>query len=306
MRPKQRGSRISPYAAGAYSILSGVRALQTAESSFDLVLAYPQWQGSGRAEHLRRGAQAAAEVCRRFGPLAQVSDAGEGLARDGIHRWTAILEQFRSAQAILDEKRPRRVLTAGGDCACDIAVIDYLHRQYPDLTVLWVDAHLDANTVETTPSGNFHGMPVAAIMGSAPADLQPLLSAPLPPSRFRYVAAHVGDDGDWAFQRDKGLTWLEPGQAMPGLAMSAQSGPGPVHIHFDLDALDPTEFPHLAYPDGKLSTQAGLDLVRMIAASGRLVGLTITEFAPADQRGAEEGSHFLARLCEEAAARVDL
>lgn len=270
--------------------------MHDAHGKFDLVLSYPQWQGSGRPQDLRRGARAAAEVCRRYGPLVQVPDAGEGEARGGINRWTAVLEQFRAAQAILDEKRPRRLLTAGGDCACDIAVIDYLHRQYPDLTVVWVDAHLDANTADTSPSGNFHGMPVAALMGSAPADLQPLLSTPLPPAQFRYVSAHLGDEGDWAFQRDNGLAWLEPGQPAPG------GRAGPVHIHFDLDALDPAEFPHVAYPDGKLPIEDGLALVRAVAATGMLVGLTITEFAPADRRGAAEGGRLLERLCEAAGA----
>jgi arginase len=266
--------------------------MQGADGSFDLVLSYPQWQGSGRSENLRRGAHAAAGVCRRYGPLAQVADAGEGESSGGINRWTAILEQFRSARTILDQKRPRRLLTAGGDCACDIAVIDYLYRQYPDLTVVWVDAHLDANTVDTTPSGNLHGMPVAAIMGSAPAGLEPLLSTPLPPTQFRYVSAHLGDEGDWAFQRKHGLSWLEPGQSVSG----------PIHVHFDLDALDPAQFPHVAYPDGKLSIEAGLALVRTLAATGMLVGLTITEFAPADETGADEGGRFLGRLCEAAGA----
>ena len=269
------------------------------DDGFDLVLAYPQWQGSGRHRDLRRGAQAAAEVCGRYGPLAQVPDAGEGEAGDGVNRWTAILAQFRSAQAILERSRPRRILTAGGDCACDVAVIDYLHRQHPDLTVIWVDAHLDANTVDTSPSGNFHGMPVAAILGSAPAGLQPLLSAPLPPTQFRYVSAHVGDDGDWAFQRDNGLVWLDAAQAASGMPAS-----GPMHIHLDLDALDPARFPHVAYPDGALAPEAGVGVVRAAAATGRLVGLTITEFAPADARGAEDGSRFIAQLCEAATAAV--
>lgn len=257
---------------------------------FDLVLSYPQWQGSGRSQHLRRGAAAAAEVCRRYGPLAQVPDAGEGEARGGINRWTAILEQFRSAQEILEAYRPRRILTAGGDCACDVAVIDYLHRQYPDLTVVWVDAHLDANTADTSPSGNFHGMPVAALLGSAPAELRGSLGAPLRATQFRYVSAQTGDPGDWAFQREHGLGWLEPGQPVSGR----------VHVHFDLDVFDPAEFPHLAYLDGKLPVDTGVELVRAIAASGTLVGLTITEFAPADARGAEEGGRVIARLCEAA------
>ena len=267
--------------------------MQTGDGAFDLVLSYPQWQGSGRPENLRRGAAATAEVCGHYGPLVQVPDAGEGEARGGINRWTAILEQFRSARAILDDKQPDRLLTAGGDCACDVAVIDYLHRRYPDLTVIWVDAHLDANTAETSPSGNFHGMPVAALMGSAPADLQALLSTPLSPARFHYISAHLGDEGDWDFQRDKGLSWLDADTAVGG----------PIHIHFDLDSLDPAAFPHLAYPEGNLSLEAGIAVVRSAARSGTLVGLTITEFAPADEAGAKDGSRFIDCLCAAAAEK---
>ena len=125
------------------------------DSNFDLVLSYPQWQGSGRSENLIRGADAAAQVCGQYGTLASVPSAGIGEASNGINRWTAILEQFRAAQAILNDRQPRRVLTAGGDCACDIAVIDYLHNRYPDLTVIWVDAHLDANSPSTLPAATF-------------------------------------------------------------------------------------------------------------------------------------------------------
>jgi arginase len=258
---------------------------------FDLVLAYPQWQGSGRSENLRRGAAAAAQVCGDYGPTAHVSDTGEGEAVGGVNRWTAILEQFHDAQAILRTHDPRRVLTAGGDCACDVAVIDHLLRRHPDLTVVWVDAHLDANTPETSPSGSFHGMPVAMLMGDGPPDLASRLGAPLSPSRFRYVSAQLGDPGDWAFQQARGLRWLEPGEALSG----------PVHIHFDLDALDPAEFPHLAYPEGCLATDDGLALVRTIAAGADLVGLTITEFAPVNDAAALDGGRFIRRLCEAAA-----
>jgi hypothetical protein len=51
----------------------------------------------------------------------------------------------------------------------------------------------------------------------------------------------------------------------------------------------------VAYPDGRLSTEAGL--VREAAASGTLVGLAITESAPIDERGALDGSRFIERLC---------
>jgi len=262
---------------------------QTLSSSFDLAMSYPQWQGSGRARHLPQGAQTAASVCSRFAPLAQISDAGAGETVGGINHWTAIVDQFRQAQEILARERPRRILTAGGDCACDVAVIDYLHGLYSDLTVIWVDAHFDANTQTSTPSGNFHGMPVAAIMGHAPNEMQALLKYPLPPSQFRYFTVHIGDDGDKAFSLKNALRWWDP---------SSENFSGPIHIHFDLDALIPAEFPHVAYPDGNLGTSAGLDIVGKLARDGDVVGLTITEFAPVDTEAAVEGGRYIAELCE--------
>lgn len=268
--------------------------MQPNSNAFDLALAYPQWQGSGRHQHLARGAVAAAAVCARFAPLAQqvpVSAAeGDG---HGVRRWNAILEQFRGAQELLARSGARRVLTAGGDCAVDIAVIDYLHRVHPGLSVIWIDAHLDANTPETSPSGSFHGMPVAAILGRAPAPMRALLSAPIDPARFRYFGIHVGDDGDWALRRELDLQTLDPVR-LPN---------GPVHIHFDLDVLEPAEFPYLAYTDGDLRIDDAVALVRRIADAGDLVGLTLTEFSPANEQDAQEGARVIARLCEAALRR---
>lgn len=262
-------------------------------NAFDLVLAYPQWQGSGRHRNLARGAAAAAAVCARFAPLQRVPvSAAEGDAH-GVRRWNAILEQFRDAQNILARSGAKRVLTAGGDCAVDIAVIDHLHRTHPQLTVIWIDAHLDANTPETSPSGSFHGMPVAAVLGRAPAPMRSLMGAPLDPGRLRYFGIHVGDEGDWALRRELDLQTLDPTQ-LPD---------GPVHIHFDLDVLEPSEFPYLAYTDGDLRVDDAVALVRRIAEAADLVGLTLTEFSPADALEAEQGSGVIARLCEAALRR---
>jgi arginase len=154
--------------------------------------------------------------------------------------------------------------------------------------VIWIDAHLDANTPETSPSGNFHGMPVSAILGRAPEPMRRLLGIPLDPARFHYFGVRVGDDGDWALQRELGLQMLDPQTTLGG----------PVHIHFDLDVLDPREFPFLAYPDGGLGIEDAIALVRRIARDADVVGLTVTEFAPSDDDEARLGSRVIARLCE--------
>jgi arginase len=255
---------------------------------FELSLSYPQWQGSGRNENLPRGAAAAAAVCGQYAPLVRVPLDDDAEDAHGVRRWESIFAQFRSAQDILVRSGARRVLTAGGDCAVDVAVIDYLLGMHPDLRVVWIDAHLDANTPGTSPSGNFHGMPVSAILGRAPEPMQPFLGAPLDPARFHYFGIRVGDDGDWALQRELDLKVLEPQAPIDG----------PVHIHFDLDVLDPREFPYVAYPEGGLAIEDAIALVSRIAREADVVGLTITEFAPTDDNEVREGSQVIARLCE--------
>ncbi|MGH8028126.1 MAG: arginase family protein [Pseudoxanthomonas sp.] len=263
--------------------------MRSTQMPFDLSLAYPQWQGSGRHENLPRGAAAAAAVCGKYAPLVRVPLGGND-AEDahGVRRWEAIFAQFRSAQDILARSGAKRVLTAGGDCAVDVAVIDYLNGMHPSLQVIWVDAHLDANTPATSPSGNFHGMPVSAILGRAPEPMRPFLGAPVDPARFHYFGIRVGDDGDWALQRELDLKLLDAKKPIGG----------PVHIHFDLDALDPREFPYVAYPDGALGVEDAIALVGRIAREADVVGLTVTEFAPSDENEVREGSAVIARLCE--------
>jgi len=257
---------------------------------FDLSLSYPQWQGSGRHENLPRGAAAAAAVCARYAPLVRVPLSESNGNAHGVRCWEAIFAQFQSAREILARRGAERILTAGGDCAVDVAVIAYLNGRHPDLHVIWIDAHLDGNTPETSPSGSFHGMPVSAILGRAPQPMRALLGTPVDPARFHYFGIRVGDDGDWALQRELDLKLLEPQSTIRG----------PVHIHFDLDALDPREFPYVAYPEGDLRIDDALALVRRIAREGDLVGLTITEFAPSDDDEAREGSQVIAQLCEAA------
>jgi arginase len=133
-------------------------------------------------------------------------------------------------------------------------------------------------------------MPLTATLGRPPDPMPPLLGSPIDPARFHYAGIQVGDDGDWALQRELDLRLLDPREALDG----------PVHIHFDLDALDPGEFPYVAYPDGKLRIEDALALVGRIAREANVVGLTVTEFAPVDDEEARAGSRVIERICQAA------
>jgi arginase len=255
---------------------------------FAFGLSYPQWQGSGRNGNLLRGARAATHVCSRFAPMAEVPLSKEEGDAHGVNRWVPILKQLRSAQEILQDFSSPSILTAGGDCAVDIAVIDYLAGVYPDLTVIWIDSHFDANTPMTSPSGNLHGMPVSVIMGEAPGEMRALLQHPIAPEQFRYVWANVADAGDRSFQQTHGLKWLQEDECFSE----------PVHIHLDLDVLNPQEFPFLAYPEANgMSISSAIALMRRLASQNDIVGLTLTEFAPTNDSDANTGSDVIADLC---------
>lgn len=116
------------------------------------------------------------------------------------------------------------MLAAGGDCAVDVAIIGYLNHIHPGLRVIWIDAHLDANTPETSPNGNFHGMPVSAILGRAPEPMRPFLGTSVDPALFRYVGIRIGDDGDYALQRELNLQQLDPQAPIEGPVHSLRSG----------------------------------------------------------------------------------
>lgn len=91
---------------------------------------------------------------------------------------------------LLNEKLAREVyacaqehpftMVIGGDHSCGIGtwsgIATALHQQGEDLAVIWMDAHMDAHTHETTPSGNIHGMPLASLLGSGAQDLTQLFS----------------------------------------------------------------------------------------------------------------------------------
>lgn len=72
--------------------------MQSPRMRFDLSLAYPQWQGSGRHENLPRGAAAMASVCGQYAPLVHVPPSDDDADAHGIRRWNAIFAQFRSAR----------------------------------------------------------------------------------------------------------------------------------------------------------------------------------------------------------------
>lgn len=171
-------------------------------------------------------------------------------------------------------------IVVGGDCGVELAAIEHAARGH-NVAVLWLDAHADLNTPESSPSGAFHGMVLRTLLGEGLAALVP--ERPLEPHQVILAGVRALDDGEAAFIETAGLRWLSPIELTPEslVASLTASGADAVYLHIDLDVLDPSEFGSLVYPEPfGLSASALIELIRAAKSHLPLVGAAITEFAP--------------------------
>jgi arginase len=188
----------------------------------------------------------------------------------------------------LDEERVPIVL--GGDHSIALGTLGGLASALGTGAVLWFDAHGDLNTPETTPSGNVHGMPLAAALGRGGTGFQSD-AWPTPavgPSRVTVIGARSLDEGERALIHELGLAvntmsdvdrrGIEP--VVAG-ALERAAGAAFVHVSLDMDALDPLVAPGVGTPErGGLSYRETHLAMELVAASGLLSSFEIAEVNP--------------------------
>jgi arginase len=156
--------------------------------------------------------------------------------------------------------------------------------------VVWIDAHGDLNTPASSPSGNVHGMPLAAALGVAGAGFaHPALQLPaLDPERVVLVGVRSLDPAEQALIRELGLraiTMTEIDRIGIERAMQEAidrvSGASFVHVSFDLDALDPEVAPGVGTPvKGGLTYREAHLACELLAEAGLVGSLELVEVNP--------------------------
>ena len=182
-------------------------------------------------------------------------------------------------------------LVLGGDHSLSLGSIRGAARARK-VGVIWVDAHADFNTDQTTPSGNIHGMPLAALCGLGDARLAQLWDEPLPavdPRRVAVVGARDLDPGEKANLREAGvmvmgmeqidrlgmLTAVE--KAIERISREADG----IYLSFDMDALDPRHAPGVGTPVPAGLTQREAHVAcELVGETGKLIGMDIVEVNP--------------------------
>ncbi len=262
-------------------------------SEWDLQLVVPLWQGGGTAD-VARGATrlaqmvqpgAAHEARTVSAEDVTVSNANANASDGSVADLDAVVAHLAAATAVLRQVAPRRLLTLGGDCTVDIASIAHLAAVHPQLHVLWIDAHADLNTHESSPSAHAHGMPLRALLGEGHPRLVPATT--LAPERCALLGTRSMDPAESNFVQTHRVPLLssadlqeDPG-ALPALLRRWVPPAAAVHVHLDLDVLDPRVWPAVAVPEPD-----GLDVPTLVAVldavrgHADVVGVTVTEYAP--------------------------
>jgi arginase len=224
-----------------------------------------------------------------------VAPEPEALAlHDERARYLPEILQACAALAALVEGAVRegsRPLVLGGDHAIAVGTLAGLAAAAGQPGgVIWIDAHGDLNTPETSPSGNVHGMPLAAAVGrSADWFVHDRLTLPaLDPSRVALVGIRSLDPAERAFLREADIRVFTMSDidrigiehAMRE-ALDRVAGPGFVHVSLDLDSLDPEVAPGVGTPvPGGLTYREAHLACELIAESGIVGSFEVVESNP--------------------------
>jgi arginase len=249
---------------------------------------------AGIGEHLARLGRTVVDKGDIVTPIPEVKGPGD-LHKRYVKDITRVCQKlYQTSLASLVEGALPIVL--GGDHSLGAgsvaAAAAYQRGLGKKLGVIWIDAHGDMNTPQTSDSGNVHGMPLAALLGSEPAELARLGGADGPAIEAQYTVL-VGirnlDDIEKQLVRAsqvhvftmKDIDRLGISQVMEKALAIACNGTGGVHISFDMDVCDPAIAPGVGTPvKGGLDYREAHVVMEMAAECGRGTSLDLVELNP--------------------------
>lgn len=248
----------------------------------------PQWQGSGssRAMRLVDGAEAirgdlpASATIVVDVPLESGDAQGSGILR--LSSVQAVRERVAQALAALDEP----AILIGGDCSAEWGSIERFAGQ--SVALVWLDAHPDCNSPESSPSGAFHGMVVRRLVDDG-----------FEAGKVVLAGTRSFDEAESAWVAEVGIAHLPVAQLTPDSLVAAieATGAASVYLHIDLDVLDPDDIAGIGFPEPfGVKTADLLALIRAVTTRFPVVGSGITEFAPASSEQASDDLPTILRI----------
>jgi len=249
---------------------------------------------AGLVPALRRLGHTIEDIVSIGSPSFEARVHGDSHARFLPEITKVVTQLADQTEAAMDAGRFPLVL--GGDHSIAIGTITgmarSMRRKGERLGVVWVDAHTDMNTPESSPSGNIHGMPVACLLGRGPAALTSELDPDGPaihPEDIVLIGIRDVDPNEAKTVREMGVRVYTMSELdARGTAACLREAlaqvtrhTGGIHISFDLDGVDPMHAPGVGTPvPGGLSLRESHLVCEWAAQTGRLVGMEMVELNP--------------------------
>ncbi len=232
---------------------------------------------------------------RDLGNIEMPADAGDNEG-DG-HKAAAVAAWCETlGQTVAESVRAGRVpVCLGGDHSLAIGSLAGVASQVGPVGCIWMDAHPDANTPETSPSGNIHGMPVAIILGHGPEALVNVVSpgAKVAYRQMSLLGTRDMDPGEAAFIRDHEVQMFTVfdvvERGLPAVVNEtirrASEGVRGVHVSMDLDVLREDIAPGVGLPSRSgFDMREAVYICRRIAAECHVASIDIVGLNPVRDR----------------------
>jgi arginase len=256
-----------------------------------------QWQGSGssRAMRLVDGAEAIrGDLPSSSTQVVEIPLEAGDEQDTGVHRLSSIALVRDRFESVLSASTGT-LITIGGDCGVELAAIAHVLDR--DVAVVWLDAHPDLNTPESSTSHAFTGMVLRTLVGDGPSALVPSMT--LDPSRVVLAGARSFDAAESEFVTENAIRSIAA-DAVSGEALIEAveaTGATSVYVHIDLDVLDPSDIVGLGSPEPfGVRASVLVDSLKQLLERFPLAGAGITEFAPASPAEAVEDMPTILRL----------
>jgi arginase len=255
-------------------------------------LFFPQWQGAGKMKELLKGARDIKEKYMDTEKFFEVlvDEEENNQVENDILGYHTLLQQLKAANSIINKEIPDCIFTVGGGCDVEIIPVSYLnHKLGGDLTVLWFDAHGDLNTPESSPSKNFHGMPLRTLLGDGNRQMIQTAFSQLKPAQLLMVGQRDLDEPEERYVKEKKVSMLDaeeftlnPNGVIEEIGLKGSKN---LYVHIDLDVLDFEEFPYVMVPSpGGIKSTLLLDLLRNLTEHFNVVGLSLLEYTGSEEK----------------------
>lgn len=171
-----------------------------------------------------------------------------------------------------------RPISFAGDCCTTLGVVAGLQRANLNPTLIWLDAHGDFNTWETSPSGFLGGMPLAMLAGRGEQTMAENVGlSPFPESQIILTDGRDLDPGEQDNLDNSAVIHLPDAAQL----LDYDLPDGPLYVHFDVDILDTKDLPAVSYPaPGGPSLETMRRVMRHLAQTGRVTAVSVSAWNP--------------------------